>query len=199
MENQELWKEIENYPGYKISSLGRVWSEKTKKFIKSHNASSTDQHQKVQLTHNGKSKKFFVHRLVMLTFSPIENPELFQVNHIDGNPLNNTLGNLEWVTERENHRHYKEKIIPQRRAEGKCEFGVKPKNIKIEFEDGQINYYIGINEVCAHLQISKTTYLRWKEQGVPVKISYVDTIPENHTNTMPNIQKKSIPRAVKLK
>ena len=199
METQELWKEIKDYPDYEISSLGRIWSKKSKIFMKSHNASSSDLHQKVKLSYNGESKKFFVHRLVMLAFSPIENPELFQVNHIDGNPLNNTLENLEWVTEKENHKHYKETLIPQRCAEGICELGAKPKNIKVEFEDGQINYYVGIEEACAHLQISKSTYLRWKEQCAPVKISYVDIIPENHTNVIPSIQKKSIPRAVKLK
>ena len=150
--------------------------EKSKIFMKSHNASNADLHQKVKLSHNGESKKFFVHRLVMLAFSPIENPELFQVNHIDGNPLNNTLENLEWVTEKENHKHYKETLIRQRCAEGMCELGAKPKNIKVEFEDGQVNYYIGIEEACAHLQISKSTYLRWKEQGTPVKISYVDIV-----------------------
>ena len=148
---EEQWRDIEGYPGYKISSFGRVWSEKSKIFMKTQNTTQTDLHQKIRLSHNGESKKFFVHRLVMLAFSPIENPDKFQVNHIDGNPLNNTLENLEWVTEKENHKHYKESLIPQRRLEGICELGVKPKNIKVEFESGQINYYVGIEEACAHL------------------------------------------------
>ena len=105
MKTQELWKEIKDYPDYEISSLGRIWSKKTKIFMKSHNASSSDLHQKVKLSHNGESKKFFVHRLIMLAFSPKENPDLFQVNHIDGDKSNNSIENLEWVTPQENTDH----------------------------------------------------------------------------------------------
>ena len=197
--NEELWKEVPGYPLYWISSHGRTWSEKTKTFLKSHNASQTDFHQKIKLSNNGQSQKFFVHRLVMLAFCPIERPEKFQVNHIDGNPLNNALENLEWVTEKQNHQHYKEKILPKLKEEGKCVLGKKPNIIKIEFENGQINYYVGLEEACAHLKISKSTFARWKEAGSPVKISYIEFLPENHFNSPSPIQKKSIPRAVKIK
>lgn len=39
-----------------------------------------------------------VHRLVMMIFNPIPNPENFMVHHIDCNPSNNRLDNLMWVT-----------------------------------------------------------------------------------------------------
>lgn len=195
---EEKWKEISGYPDYKISSLGRVWSDKSKIFMKTHNASETDLHQKIKLSNKGVEKTFFIHRLVLLVFKPIENPDNFQVNHIDGNPLNNTLENLEWVTETQNHMHYWQEVVPQRRSEGKNNLGRKPKNIRVEFENGQTNYYAGIEETCAHLQINKSTFLRWKEQGAPVKISYVETIPEGHINTESQIEKRSIPRAVKI-
>ena len=46
-----------------------------------------------------------VHRLVMETFSPIKGSENLQVNHKDGNKENNSINNLEWVTNMENMQH----------------------------------------------------------------------------------------------
>lgn len=54
---------------------------------------------------DGNSKSFFRHRLVMLCFAPREDADKFQVNHIDGNKLNNNLSNLEWCTNQENRIH----------------------------------------------------------------------------------------------
>ena len=49
-------------------------------------------------------KTFALHRLIALTF--LENSEnKEQVNHIDGNKLNNSVKNLEWINNRENQIH----------------------------------------------------------------------------------------------
>lgn len=51
-----------------------------------------------------KSRNKFIHRLMAETFLP--NPKnKEQVNHIDGNKLNNNIDNLEWVTAKENSQH----------------------------------------------------------------------------------------------
>ena len=103
MEN-EIWKEIEGYEKYQISSYGRVKSLKNnKESIKKHSISSRG-YLVVTLFKNNISKTLTVHRLVANTF--IENKDnKLTVNHIDGNKLNNNISNLEWVTYSENTKH----------------------------------------------------------------------------------------------
>ena len=51
-----------------------------------------------------KRKDYAVHRLVALAF--IENPNNYdQINHKDGNKLNNHYSNLEWCTQSHNIKH----------------------------------------------------------------------------------------------
>ena len=61
-------------------------------------------YKRVMLWKNNKGKLFRLHRLIALHFIP--NPENKpQVNHIDGNKLNNCASNLEWTSNLENMRH----------------------------------------------------------------------------------------------
>jgi len=58
----------------------------------------------VSLFKNGKSTRFYVHRLVGVAF--VDNPNnLPQINHLDSDRLNNFYQNLEWSTQKQNMQH----------------------------------------------------------------------------------------------
>ena len=83
-----------------ILESGEIYSDK-EKLLK---PSCSNGYAKVFISQEGKRKYPMVHRLVAEKFLP--NPEKKPcVNHKDGNKLNNSVENLEWVTHSENTRH----------------------------------------------------------------------------------------------
>lgn len=98
----EIYREIEGYPGYKITSWGRVFSDFSGKFMALNETPKGYLRVTLQYKSGHKYHKHLkVHRLVAEAFIP--NPDgKPQVNHIDGNKQNNSVTNLEWVTNAEN-------------------------------------------------------------------------------------------------
>lgn len=103
----ETWKPIEGYEGlYEVSDLGNVASLNyrgtgTRKNL-TPKVSNTGRLW-VELVNRKKKKCFLIHRLVASAFIP--NPNNYpQINHIDENPKNNRLENLEWCTGEQNIR-----------------------------------------------------------------------------------------------
>lgn len=105
----EEWKEIEGFDGlYQISNLGKIksfWNGKEKYLNPSNHYTSKKNHyyrSVINLTNKeGKRKMYKVHQLVAKAFIPNPNNYLI-INHIDGNPLNNRVDNLEWCTQKHN-------------------------------------------------------------------------------------------------
>lgn len=101
LSNDEKWCQIEDFPNYQVSNKGRIKSNNTGKIIHSKNCRGYD---RVSIYNNGHRSDKFIHRLVAETF--IDNPlNKSEVNHIDGNKLNNMVSNLEWCTRSENLKH----------------------------------------------------------------------------------------------
>ena len=102
--SNEIFKDIEGYEGlYQVSNLGNIKSLhcNKEKIMKPTIRSNNYQYYFVGLLKDGKRKYFAVHRLVAIMFIP--NPNNYeQVDHLDGNKLNNNVKNLEWVTPKEN-------------------------------------------------------------------------------------------------
>ena len=59
----------------------------------------------VLLSENGVTKNHLAHRLILSAFSPIEDMDLYDINHINGNKTDNRVENLEWCSRSENIRH----------------------------------------------------------------------------------------------
>ena len=58
----------------------------------------------IQIRIHGRGKTIYIHRMLAMLFIP--NPENKRcINHIDGQKDNNSLGNLEWCTHKENMAH----------------------------------------------------------------------------------------------
>lgn len=104
------YKTLPEYPGYKIYSNGEIQNS-SGKFLSKHyrKRNPYDMNSKCDITVNlqvdGCNKyPVTVHRLVARAFLPNPNNKE-QVNHIDGNPENNDVSNLEWATPQENIQH----------------------------------------------------------------------------------------------
>lgn len=92
-------RDIKGYEGlYAVTSCGRVWSYKSKRFLRS---KKDGEYFRLNLYKDGKQKTFLVHRLVAETYIPNPNG-LETVDHIDNNTNHNWLSNLQWMTREDN-------------------------------------------------------------------------------------------------
>lgn len=110
---EEIWRTAiydgEVFEGYEVSNLGKIRSlnyNHTGKVQVLKPSVSTDGYLQVGLCKDGKKKTCLVHRLIAFAFIPNDDPKnKTQINHLDENPRNNHVSNLEWVTTKQNINH----------------------------------------------------------------------------------------------
>lgn len=93
--------QIKNYPNYYITEEGEVYSSKNKQWLKKYLKGG---YYAVTLRNENMQKPTRIHKIVAEHYLPKVEGKT-QVNHIDGNKLNNSLSNLEWCTSAENQLH----------------------------------------------------------------------------------------------
>lgn len=165
---QEIWKDIKEYEGlYQISNFGNVrsvdrvvrcntgYANIKGKLLKP--TLTKKGYYKASLSKNSKEKKFFIHRLVALHF--LENPfNKEQINHIDGNKINNRYDNLEFCTNYENYVHAKRTGLIDKnvRIQQAIKMGEKNRKPIAQFtKDGKfVKEYISIIEASRQTGLS---------------------------------------------
>jgi hypothetical protein len=134
----ENWKKITGSYQYAVSDKGRVkrlqrrvWSPINQSYslykerILTPNSNNSKGYSRISIKYdNDETIVESVHRLVAKEFIP--NPEnKTQVNHKDGNKLNNQVNNLEWVTPSENMQHRINDLDIEHWSKGEdCNFAV---------------------------------------------------------------------------
>lgn len=164
---EEVWKPIPGYEGiYEASNLGRirtangkttsnarypvrVWQQRVLK-PKVQTRSYGKQDQRVSLWKDGVESTQLVARLVAMSFLPTPYDKL-TVNHINGNPMDNRVENLEWCTLKENIQHAFETGLKQNTV----------KAIVLERSDGHKLPFKSMADASRYLGRSKG-YVSWQ-------------------------------------
>ena len=140
-------KVIENFERYTINNDGVIFDTKKNRNICQW--IDTVGYYQCILYKDGKKYYKRVHRLVANAFIPNPN-KLPQVNHKDGNKLNNNYLNLEWCSNSENTQHGYDNSLYKYKA--RCH------KINVYTKQGEyLNTYKSIRNMCENLGINRKT------------------------------------------
>lgn len=151
-------KQIPDYPNYAVTRDGRVWSYKTKKFLKPR-TNKSNIYEKVILYFNGVGISKYIGRLVFETFYEYE-PEV--LIYKDGNIYNNKLDNLaetSWSEVMKKNRSKQRNHKP-----GLTFIRVNPQTNEVKeviYPCGTAHYH-GAIKCCTNEQITHDGYLYFK-------------------------------------
>ena len=136
--------DIKGYEGkYAITSCGKVWSYKRKKFLKP--IRNQKGYERVFLSTNKCGKNFPIHKLVATAYIP--NPNNFpQINHKDENKENNSVNNLEWCTNKYNS-NYGTRNIRMARAKWRKVLCIELNRIFDSEKQAEAELKIGVSRI----------------------------------------------------
>lgn len=168
----EEWNPIDGWEGfYEVSNFGRVkslsrvakssWKHKNRVLKERIMKQQTNGlgRPTVDLSNGELSKTFQVAVMVAKAFVP--NPDNKpQVNHIDGNPANNKVSNLEWVTNSENMKHAWENGLRQHYSTKLTDNDIK--KMRIYREAGLPTIFISDIFNCSQTYVSNICNNRFK-------------------------------------
>jgi hypothetical protein len=145
---------------YQVSSLGRVYSLKRKRFLKPRLRQG---YERVALCHNYKMKNFSVHSLVAVAFLGLpENGK--EVNHKNGNKADNRLSNIEYATKSENTKH--SYTLPHNKTMNKGENNGRAKLTSKDVRSIRELAKQGttVSALCKNFKVSKSTISQIKNK-----------------------------------
>lgn len=169
---KEVFEDLKGYEdSYQISDYGRIFTKRRlignqiyygKELIPQ---LTKDGYLKVTLCKNGICKKYYLHRLVATNF--LENlNNLSQVNHKDGNKLNNKIDNLEWCSKQDNQKHAVKEGLMQHGQDRPSSKLTESQVLEIYKLKGVLKaqdianiYNVSKNTICCILRGSKWKYL----------------------------------------
>lgn len=157
----EKWWYVSEAPGYMVSDRGRVWSEKTQRFLKIRDLDDHG-HLGVAMSRNGKDIYRYVHRLIGKAFIP--NPtDLPIVRHLNDIPYDNVVENLEWGTQKDNMADAKAngrtfRASPEVRKRISLEQSIPIRCVNLE--TGEEKIFSGQNEAARQLGLQQANI--WK-------------------------------------
>lgn len=170
---EEIWKDIPGYDGiYQVSNFGNVRSFKCNKIKLLKPLIDKNGYYLVRLSNNGKQTSYKIHQLVAITFlNHIPNGHKIVINHIDKNPLNNNVKNLEIVTQRYNLSCHKTDCgIYWYKNTNKWNSRITIKNKKIHLgyflskEEGLLMYNLALNNLHLYNGNPKEFRLKLREK-----------------------------------
>ena len=149
--NVEVWKDIDGYDNYAVSSFGRVKNVKTGKILKGFD--NGQGYLIIDLYKDGNRKMFSVHRLLACAF--LDNPnDKEYVDHKDNDKTNNHISNLRFATPKENSHNSKLRSNNTSNVKG-VYFNKRAKKWRAHIQIDGININIGYYDNIEDAKIAR--------------------------------------------